>query len=89
MRAVHVFVSGRVQGVGFRAFTHSAGQRAGVKGWVRNTADGRVELVAQGDAAAVERLLHQVRQGPTFARVDEVMVEEVPVREDLPDFTVR
>ena len=63
-----------MQGVGFRYFTADVAARENVCGWVRNLADGRVEIAAEGDAEAVERFERAVRQGPSHARVDDVDV---------------
>ncbi|MEM1314293.1 MAG: acylphosphatase [Pseudomonadota bacterium] len=60
-------VSGRVQGVGFRWWVQGEAARLGLEGWVRNLADGRVELFARGPAAAVEALLEACREGPPAA----------------------
>ena len=67
---VHVFVRGRVQGVGFRAFVEHAALRRGLEGWVRNLRDGRVEAVLSGPPEAVEAVLEICRRGPPSARVD-------------------
>lgn len=69
-------VAGRVQGVGFRWFTHDAAARDGVQGWVRNLADGSVEVVAEGDVESVDRLEAAIRRGPASARVERIEVEE-------------
>jgi acylphosphatase len=69
-------IRGRVQGVGFRYFIADAAAREGIAGWVRNLADGRVEIAAEGDAEAVDRFERAVRQGPSHARVDEIDVTE-------------
>jgi len=69
-------VSGRVQGVFFRAETREQAQRLGLCGWVRNLPDGRVELLAEGDAQAVRSLIAWCRTGPPHARVGRV--EEFP-----------
>ena len=69
-------VAGRVQGVGFRWFTHDAAAREGIHGWVRNLADGSVEVVAEGDAESMYRLEAAIRRGPGHARVEHVEVEE-------------
>ena len=83
-----VWVSGRVQGVAFRASTRRAAQAAGVEGFVRNLADGRVEAVFEGEAAAVDGLLAWCREGPRGARVERVEVrEETP--EGLSGFAIR
>ena len=62
-------ITGRVQGVGFRAFTRDAAAELGVSGWVKNCEDGSVELVAEGD---VDALVARLREGPMLARVDEI-----------------
>ena len=69
-------ISGRVQGVGFRFFAERAAYAAGVKGWVRNLADGRVETVAEGDEEAVARYLERIGRGPFVGSVSGVDVEE-------------
>ena len=71
-------VRGRVQGVGFRYFVYRCAQAEGLSGYAINLADGRVEFLLQGDAAAVERVLAQVRSGPRHARVDDVSVVALP-----------
>jgi acylphosphatase len=68
-------VRGRVQGVGFRFFVEAVAAREGVGGYVRNLPDGRVEVVAEGDEEAVERLARALHRGPAGARVDGVDVE--------------
>jgi acylphosphatase len=69
-------IAGRVQGVGFRYFTEAAAAREGILGWVRNTPDGRVEILAEGDTSAVERFERSLRHGPPHARVERVDVDE-------------
>ncbi|MDE2180933.1 MAG: acylphosphatase, partial [candidate division NC10 bacterium] len=70
----HVLISGRVQGVCFRAYTVDEAAAAGVVGWVRNTPDGRVEAVFEGDKSAVEAMIAWCRNGPPTARVNGVEV---------------
>jgi acylphosphatase len=65
-------VKGRVQRVGFRFFIEDAARRENVRGYVRNQHDGTVEVVAEGDADAMQRFEMAVRRGPTGARVDDV-----------------
>lgn len=88
-RAVEVRVSGRVQGVFYRASTRDRARELGVSGWVRNLADGSVQFVAQGDTEAVAALVDWARRGPPGARVDEL--DQRPVAEDpaLAGFEVR
>ncbi|WP_114374375.1 acylphosphatase [Elioraea thermophila] len=76
MKTVRILVSGRVQGVGFRAFAVREATRLGLDGWVRNLPDGRVEAVAQGGEDAVAQFVCALRRGPVAARVNEVVVEE-------------
>ena len=78
MRIARRFVvSGRVQGVGFRYFAFDAAHREGLVGSVRNLEDGRVEAYAEGEADAVTRFERAIRQGPSRARVEHVIVEDV------------
>lgn len=86
--AVRAVVHGDVQGVGFRHATVQRARELSLKGWVRNGDDGSVALHAEGDAAAVARLLEFVRSGPRFARVTNVDVQSVAV-EGHEQFAVR
>ncbi len=72
VNTVHVRITGRVQGVGFRAWTEQRAGRLGLAGWVRNTSDGAVEAVFSGEAEAVTAMLDACRKGPQGARVDGV-----------------
>ena len=82
--ALHVWVSGRVQGVGFRAFTRARAEDLSLSGWVRNLRDGRVEARAAGDPAALEAWLQAVRRGPRFADVADVDVQrDAPTQREL------
>lgn len=74
-RRLSARVTGRVQGVYFRAFTRRQAQKLGVTGWVRNEHDGSVRLEAEGLRAVLNRLLAALREGPPGARVDDVSVE--------------
>ena len=75
-------VAGRVQGVWFRESCRDQAQAAGVAGWVRNLADGGVEVVLEGPPGAVDEVLAWCRRGPRRARVDGVdVVDEAPVGE--------
>lgn len=72
-------VRGRVQGVGFRDWIVRKARALELTGWVRNRSDDSVEILASGEAEAVERLLKEANQGPPFARVTEVRVDEAEV----------
>jgi acylphosphatase len=82
-------ITGRVQGVGFRWFTHDAAAREGLHGWVRNLANGSVEVVAEGESAAVQQLEAAVRRGPPQARVEHVAVEDHAPAGRLTGFEIR
>ena len=86
----HIWVKGRVQGVGFRAHVeYSARQIGGLTGWVRNVGDDTVEAVAEGERRSVEKLVQEMKDGPRASRVDESKVEwEEPTGEFL-QFGVR
>ncbi len=71
----HVFISGKVQGVGFRAALRDQARQAGTVGWVRNLADGRVEAYIEGSNAAVRRVVSWCYGGPTQAQVERVQVQ--------------
>jgi acylphosphatase len=90
-RREHVFVSGVVQGVGFRDFTRRrvAALELDVRGWVRNLPDGRVEIVAEGPAADLEKLASEVSKGPPAARVDKVDRKEEPCTGEFQRFEIR
>jgi len=87
-RCRHFLVSGRVQGVFFRAATEAAARRLGVTGWVRNLADGSVELVACGEVAKLSELERWLWQGPPRARVEQVRSLEAEPQ-TFGDFSVR
>jgi acylphosphatase len=71
-KRIHLRITGRVQGVGFRWFVVAEGRRLGIGGWVRNNPDGSVELEAEGPPAALSSLRARVGKGPSAARVDQV-----------------
>jgi acylphosphatase len=75
-RVVHVIVHGRVQGVGFRAWTHHQAELRGLEGWVRNRRDGTVEAVFSGPGDRVDAMLNALRQGPAGSRVERVESNE-------------
>jgi acylphosphatase len=76
MRTVRLRVSGRVQGVGYRAFVIETAARLGLAGWVRNRRDGTVEALASGDAAAIAELIAACRRGPLTAHVGAVTIDD-------------
>lgn len=70
----HLMIQGLVQGVAFRASARAEAERLGLCGWVRNRADGRVEAVVAGSAAAVEHFVRWAHRGPSQARVESIAV---------------
>jgi len=89
LKAMHIRVAGRVQGVWFRANTQKTAQDLGLEGWVRNLPDGSVEIHVQGDDRSVNRLLSWCYQGPSGARVDKVDYSGSDVDASLKGFAVR
>jgi len=86
----HVWVKGRVQGVGFRAHVeYSARQMSGLTGWVRNVGYDRVEAIAEGERATVERFIQMMKDGPRGSRVDEAKVEWESPTGEFGQFGVR
>lgn len=73
-------VRGRVQGVGYRFFAERAASELGLKGYVRNLPDGRVEVYAAGDDQSLDQLGEQLREGPRAARVEGVDEQDAPLR---------
>jgi acylphosphatase len=73
MMVVHFLIRGRVQGVGFRWFVHREAAELGLRGWVKNTDGGDVEIVAAGEAEAIRDLRVEVRKGSRGSRVDAVI----------------
>jgi acylphosphatase len=88
-KRVHVWVSGRVQGVFFRASARDKAVGLGLAGWARNLPDGRVEILAEGESRRIAEFLDWCRTGPPRARVEECrVVEETPLGESG-EFEVR
>jgi acylphosphatase len=81
--AYRIFLSGRVQGVGFRSWTKNLGEGYGLSGWVRNLPDGRVEVFVEGDDEVVAQFVWRLWEGPRFARVDRMeILKEEPAHEE-------
>ena len=80
----HLRISGRVQGVGYRASLRATALANGISGWVRNCRDGTVEAVVQGDPRAVGKILAWAKLGPPMARVTDVSVQAAQGEFDRP-----
>ncbi len=89
MKSLHCLISGRVQGVNFRAWTRSEAQRLGIKGWVRNLDDGRVEVLAQGEEEKLRLLRERLTQGSPFSRVEDVECRYIEYDKTYTSFEVR
>lgn len=85
----HVFISGRVQGVGFRAFTRRLAHQYGIKGWVRNLHDGKVEAVLSGKKKNVVEMLKKLQKGPSLSRVDNVEERNEQFENQFSGFSIR
>jgi acylphosphatase len=86
---VHVLISGRVQGVWFRASTKQKAEQLGLKGWVRNTDNGCVEAVFQGNKNQVSEMINWCHQGPPLAKVEKVDVTKKQSIDILKDFSIK
>jgi acylphosphatase len=84
----HIWVSGRVQGVFFRAHTQDVAEGLKLDGWVKNLYDGRVEIIAQGPKQKVEQLIKWCHKGPPFSKVTNVKVNWEEPKEGLKGFNV-
>ena len=89
MKSVHVMISGRVQGVFFRAETERMAKNLKLTGWVRNREDGRVEALFEGEDKAVDKMVDWCYSGPPGARVDNVIIDDEPYTGNYQSFRVR
>ncbi len=89
MQAVHLTISGRVQGVFFRAHTKETADKLGIKGYVRNTEDGNVEAVAVGDEEKIKEFIEWCKEGPDSAKVEDIKIGYPKVKEGFKGFEVR
>ena len=89
MKRMHVYISGYVQGVCFRAATRHAAAELNLTGWVRNMEDGRVEALFEGDDADVGKAVEWCKTGPPSARVEKVSVFEEHASGAFADFSIK
>jgi len=85
---LHVFVSGKVQGVSYRGYARRAALELGLKGWVRNLYDGRVEAVAEGPRPDLEIFIGRLEAGPAAARIESLDIRWEAYAEEFPDFKI-
>ncbi len=88
MKAVHVYVSGKVQGVFYRANTKNKANELGINGWIKNRKDGRVEAFFEGEDEKVQQMISWCWKGSPIAEVDDVMVE-VSKSQNLQSFEIK
>jgi acylphosphatase len=86
---LHAVVRGRVQGVFFRANTESKARKLGLKGYVMNTADGNVEIVAEGAKEKLKEMLEWCKKGPMFSHVEKVDVSWEPATGEFGGFAIK
>ncbi|HET6514426.1 MAG TPA: acylphosphatase [Thermodesulfovibrionales bacterium] len=85
----HLYITGRVQGVSYRAFTRDLANQLGLRGWAKNLYDGSVEAVFEGDKKLIEEAVTRCQAGPPGARVDGVHVRWEDYQGDLKGFQIR
>ncbi len=85
---LHAKIFGRVQGVNFRFYTRLTANQIGVQGWVRNRADGSVEVVAEGTPSQLEELMQFLHKGPESASVSRVETNWLPAMDEFADFQI-
>ena len=89
MKKMHVFITGKVQGVFFRAHMQRIARSLGFTGWVKNLGDGRVEAVLEGSETNLEAMLDWCREGSPGSLVSQVAVTDEPYSGDYTDFSIR
>lgn len=86
---VHALVSGRVQGIFYRANTKNVAKKLSLTGWVRNLPDGRVEVIAEGEEKNIDKLVKFLGRGPFLARVDNLDIKRDKYTGEFIDFEIR
>jgi len=89
MTRVHLIISGRVQGVFYRASAQKRARELGVTGWAHNAVDGKVEIVAEGEKEKIEQFIEWCKEGTRIAKVERCEVEYQDYKNEFPDFTIR
>ena len=88
-KRLHIFVYGKVQGVGYRAFIQSQAKNLKVFGWVKNLSDGRVEIMAEADEVALGEFLNRVTSGTKTSEINDVAVDELEATGEFHDFIIQ
>lgn len=85
----HLFISGLVQGVFFRANTAQKAKQLGLTGWLKNLPDGRVEAVFEGEKEKINQIIEWAKEGPSSAQVNDVEVENEEYKDEFNNFEIR
>ncbi len=85
---VHIFVSGKVQGVYYRQNTLQKAQELDIRGWVRNLSDGRVESIMEGSKVNIDKMLAWCKEGPADAKVEEVKIIDEEYKKEFSTFDI-
>ena len=86
MTTAHIFISGFVQGIGYRQFVKKHAEELGLTGWVKNLSDGRVEVMFQGEKTKIEDVVKLCKKGPFMAEVEDVIVSWDDIEDQLTTF---
>ncbi len=86
---VHLFISGRVQGVFYRKHAQQKAREFLLTGWVHNLIDGRVEILAEGEKENIQQFILWTKEGSPFAQVEDVQIDNTPYKGEWKDFEVR
>jgi acylphosphatase len=89
MIQLHIIVSGKVQGVGFRYFSQMKAVQYGITGWAKNLADGSVEIVASGSKDQLDPFIEDLRVGNPFSKINNIEITESGITEDYHSFTIK
>ena len=89
MKLVRIIVSGKVQGVFYRAFVKRESQKLGINGYVKNLMDGTVEIMAQGSEDSIKKLFAACKKGPLMAFVENVEIMDRPASSEFQSFDIR
>ncbi len=89
MIQLRIIVSGKVQGVGYRYFSQMKAVQYGVKGWVKNLADGSVEVIARGENNQLEPFIADLRKGNPFSKINNLEITEMDQLEHFHSFTIK
>ena len=86
---LHVIISGRVQGVWFRASTKQQAEKLGLTGWVRNISSGQVEAVFEGESDKLDEMIKWCHKGPSLSKVENVEIKKQTPTDAFDDFSIR